>query len=137
MSRRKTVLAFLAVHVVAIVLDPWADVGVTGAFLPGLSEYRSPAVALGTMALYALLITGLSARYTRLLPAGFWLRLHRFSLVVFVLAWLHGVLAGTDSVAMAGLYGATGLFVLAAGAYRYWVSRQARPTFATTLQEAT
>jgi hypothetical protein len=131
------VLAFLAVHVVAIVLDPWADVGVTGAFLPGLSEYRSPAVALGTMALYALLITGLSARYTRLLPAGFWLRLHRFSLVVFVLAWLHGVLAGTDSVAMAGLYGATGLFVLAAGAYRYWVSRQARPTFATTLQEAT
>ena len=89
------------------------------------------------MALYAMLITGLTARYTRLLPAGFWLRLHRLSLVIFALAWLHGVLAGTDSVAMASLYGATGTFVVAAGAYRYWVSRQARPTFSTILQEAT
>jgi predicted ferric reductase len=130
------VLAFLAAHIVAIVLDGYADVGLVGAFLPGLSHYRSPAVALGTMALYAMLATGLTARYTKLLPAGVWLKLHRLSLVVFALAWLHGVLAGTDSVAMASLYGASGMFVLAAGAYRYWVSRQARPTFATALKEA-
>ena len=130
------VLAFLAVHIVTVVLDGYAKVGLLGAFVPGASEYRTPAVALGTIALYALLITGLTARYTKLLPAGTWLRIHRLSLAVFVLAWLHGVLAGTDSVALSGLYGATGVFVLFAGAYRYWVSRQARPTFSATLQEA-
>jgi hypothetical protein len=130
------VLAFLGAHVVAIVVDEYAAVGLLGALVPGLSHYRSVAVGLGTMALYALLLTGLTARHAKLLPAGFWLRLHRLSLGIFILAWLHGVLAGTDSVAMASIYGATGMAVLAAGAYRYWVSRQGRPTFATSPEVA-
>ena len=72
------VIAFLAAHVVSIVLDPWAGVGLGGAFVPGISSYRSVPVALGTLAMYGLLITGLTARYTKLLPPGLWLRLHRF-----------------------------------------------------------
>jgi hypothetical protein len=130
------VLGFLVAHVVAIAVDDDAHVGVLGALVPGLSEYRSPAVALGTFALYALLLTGVTARYTRLLPAGFWLRLHRLSLAVFAFAWFHGVLAGTDTEAAAGLYGLSGLFVLLAAAYRYWVSRQARPSFSTAMEAA-
>jgi hypothetical protein len=130
------VLGFLAAHILAIVLDDDAHVGVLGALVPGLSEYRSPAVALGTMALYALLLTGLTARYTRLLPAGFWLRVHRLSLAVFALAWFHGVLAGTDTGAAVWLYGLSGLLVLLAAGYRYWVSRQARPTFSTAPEAA-
>ncbi len=128
------VLAFLGVHIVSLILDPYAGVGISGTFVPGLSSYRSSPVALGTLALYALILTGLSARYTKLLPAGFWLKLHRFSLVVFILAWLHGILAGTDAEALRPVYLATGLLVLFAGAYRYWVSRRARPTFATSLE---
>src|SRR6476659_2613509 len=31
------VMAFLAVHVVSLVLDPYAGVGIAGAFVPGLS----------------------------------------------------------------------------------------------------
>ena len=127
------VLAFLGAHIVTTVLDEWADVGLLGALIPGASAYRTPAMALGTLALWALLFTGLTARYTKLLPAGLWLRIHRISHVIFPIAWLHGVLAGTDSVAMVGLYGASGLFVVAAVSYRYWVARQARPTFSTTL----
>ncbi len=127
------VLAFLGAHIITTVLDEWADVGLLGALIPGASPYRTPAVALGTLALWALLFTGLTARYTKLLPAGLWLRIHRISHVIFPIAWLHGVLAGTDSVAMVGLYGASGLFVVAAVSYRYWVARQARPTFSTTL----
>src|SRR6188472_3308376 len=64
------VLAFLLVHVVSIVLDPYAKVTVLGALIPGLSEYRSVPVAIGTMTLYAFLVTALTARYTKLLPAG-------------------------------------------------------------------
>ena len=91
-------------HIVSLVVDPHAGVGVGGALVPGLSEYRSSAVALGTLATYALLVTALTARYTRLLPAGVWLKLHRLSLVVLVLAWMHGILAGTDSGALQPLY---------------------------------
>jgi methionine sulfoxide reductase heme-binding subunit len=129
------VLAFLAAHIVSLVVDPYAGVGLGGAFIPGLSSYRSSAVALGTLALYALLVTGLTARYTRRLPAGAWLRIHRFSFVVFALAWMHGLLAGTDSGALVPLYVTTGLGVLGALAYRYWVSRRARavPSFSEVI----
>jgi predicted ferric reductase len=121
------VLAFLAVHVVSLVLDPWAGVGIGGALIPGLSSYRSAPVALGTLALYAIVVTGLTARYTRLLPTGAWLTLHRIAIVVFGLAWLHGMLAGTDTRALYPMYLVTGLAVLAAATYRYWVTRRARP----------
>ena len=129
------VMAFLVLHVITIVADPYAGVGIGGAIVPGLSEYRSVPVALGTLALYALLVTGLTARYTKLLPKGLWLKLHRLSLVVLALSWFHGVLAGTDSVALAGVYGASFSLVLAAAAYRYWVARSGRPTFSTSLPE--
>jgi predicted ferric reductase len=127
------VVAFLLAHIVSIVLDPYAGVGIAGSLIPGLSSFRSVPVALGTLGLYALLVTGLTARYTKLLPAGTWLKIHRLSIVVWGLAWAHGILAGTDSGALGPLYVVTGLAVLAAAAYRYWVGKQARPTFATSL----
>lgn len=117
------VMAFLAVHVAAIVLDPYAGVGLAGAIFPGLSEYRSVPVALGVVSVYALALTVITARYTALLPSGAWLRLHRLSAVVLALAWGHGVLAGTDSDALRPLYWGIALVVFAAAAYRYWVVR--------------
>lgn len=120
------VLAFVAAHVVAIIADPFAGVGFGGALVPGLSSFRSPAVALGTLALYALLVTGVTARWTRLLPAGAWLSIHRLAIVVFALGWAHGLLAGTDSVALVALYVVLASAVGGAAAYRYWVTRVAR-----------
>ena len=131
------VLAFLGAHIVSLILDPYAGVGLGGAFIPGLSSYRTSPVALGTLALYALLVTGLTARYTKLLPAGFWLKLHRFAIVALVLAWMHGMLAGSDAAALQPMYVATGTLVLLATAYRYWVSKRRRPTFATSLPRDT
>jgi predicted ferric reductase len=129
------VLAFLVVHILSIVLDPFARVTVVGALIPGLSEYRSVPVAIGTMALYAFLVTAITARYTKLLPTGMWLKIHRLSLLVWVFAWLHAVLAGTDSGELAALYVGTGLAIVGSGAYRYWASRQRRPTFITSRPE--
>jgi predicted ferric reductase len=130
------VMAFLVAHVLSIVADQKAGVSVVAAFVPGLSEYRSSPVALGTLALYAFLATALTARYTKLLPAGAWLSLHRLALLIFALTWLHGILAGTDSGALQPVYLATGGLVMIAAAYRYWASRRARPTFSTSREEA-
>jgi sulfoxide reductase heme-binding subunit YedZ len=129
------VVAFVVAHIVSIVVDPFAGVGILGSFVPGLSSYRSAPVALGTLGLYALLVSGLTARWTRLLPRGMWLTLHRVALVAWILSWMHGLTSGTDSAALLPMYVATGGLVLAGSAYRYWVSKKARPTFATSLPE--
>ncbi len=126
-------IAFTTVHIVTILLDPWAGVGIVGAFIPGLSSFRSVPIALGTLALYGLLLTGLTARYTQLLPRGVWLKIHRLSIVVWGLSWSHGILSGTDTGGIAPLYVVTGLLILASAAYRYWVGKLGRPTFASSL----
>jgi uncharacterized membrane protein len=131
------IAGFLAAHVISIVLDPFAGVGVAGALIPGVSAYRTVPVALGTFALYSFLVMAITARWTKLLPRGVWLVLHRLSIGVLALAWSHGVLAGTDSGALDPLYIGTGLVILVAAAYRYWAVRQGRPTFSTSLPEVT
>jgi hypothetical protein len=120
------VAAFALVHVVAIVLDPYAGVGITGAIVPGLSSYRSAPVALGSLSLYAALATALTARWTRLLPTGLWLRLHRLAALAWLFAWLHGMLAGTDTAVLLPMYLVTGLAVVVFASWRYWNPRRSR-----------
>ena len=48
-----------------------------------------------------------------------WLKIHRLALVVWVMAWLHGVLAGTDSGPLALLYVAA--LVRLPPDFDYWV----------------
>ena len=126
------VLAFMVVHAVSLALDPYAKVGIAGALVPGLSEYRPVPVAIGVISLYAALVTGLTARFTKLLPTGWWLKFHRFALVVLALAWTHGVLAGTDTEAYLPIYWGIAAAVAAAGAHRFWIVRtrsaRAEPT---------
>ncbi len=115
--------AFLALHIVLLALDEYAGVGVAGALVPGLSVYRPIPVALGSVALYALIFTAATAKWTRLLPAGWWLKVHRVAIVTFLLAWTHAVLAGTDGAALTPMYLATGLPILAGTAHRWWTAR--------------
>lgn len=119
-------LSFSALHIMSIILDNYANVGLTGAFVPFRSGYRPLAVALGTIGLYAGLFTGLSAR----LRIGFgkrgWLSIHRFSMISLVLIWIHAVFAGTDSSALAFMYLVTALALIALGYSRYTARRKNR-----------
>lgn len=112
--------AFLALHIVLLAIDPYAGVDWIGALVPGFSQYRTVPVAIGTAALYAMIITAVTARWTRLLPAGWWLKVHRLSALIFLGAWVHGVLAGTDTMQLLPLYLITGGVVLLGVAHRWW-----------------
>jgi sulfoxide reductase heme-binding subunit YedZ len=116
--------SFLAAHIAALVFDPYAGVGIGGAFWPGLSAYRSVPVAIGVLAMYAMLFTALTARYGSKLPPGLWLKLHRGAALVWAAALLHGVTAGTDSPELVAFYGAA--FGLVGGAFlvRHWSPRK-------------
>jgi len=71
-------------------------------------------------------VTAVTAKWTHLLPSGWWLKIHRFAVVAFLLTWVHAVLAGTDGGALLLLYVATGVPILAGVGHRWWTAR-ARP----------
>ena len=129
------VMTFLAAHILSLVADPKSGVGLLGAVIPGMSQYRSVPVALGTIGLYAFVITALTARQTRLLPPGAWLSLHRLAIGIFAISWVHGMLAGTDSTFLRPLYVLAAVAVIEAAAYRYWAARRARTTFSTSMRD--
>jgi sulfoxide reductase heme-binding subunit YedZ len=116
-------IGFLILHVALLAVDRYAKVGWLGVFVPGMSAYRPPAIAVGSVAMYTLLFTALTAKFTRLLPSGWWLKAHRFAAVAFLLAWCHAVLAGTDGGPLGPLYIATGLVILAGVVHRWWTAR--------------
>jgi sulfoxide reductase heme-binding subunit YedZ len=116
-------MALLVVHVVAIVLDTYAGVGVLGALVPLASGYRPFAVALGVLSAYAMLITvalGLARSKFAASPrrARSWRALHIASSGLWVMAVIHSLLAGTDTGAGGWarliVYGCIALLVTAA-----------------------
>ena len=112
-------------HASSIVLDPYAGVGVTGAFIGTLRVPQRTSRARHARPLRLPRRNAHRPLYT-VAPRGMWLVLHRLALVVFALGWAHGVLAGSDSGALEPLYISTGLVVLLAAVYRYWIIRQRR-----------
>lgn len=123
--RYLTILLFALVvaHVGAIVLDAYAKVGIVGALVPGLSVYRALPVAFGTIGLYGLVILTMTAALPKLLPNAGWLKVHRVAIFAFVVLWLHGVLAGSDTRGMMDLYVACGIVILLSYTGRWWVER--------------
>jgi DMSO/TMAO reductase YedYZ heme-binding membrane subunit len=94
-------LLLIALHVTAILMDSLAHVGLSGAFVPLTSAYRHTAVALGTVALYLLLlVAALGAARGRMAGTRTgvvtWRAIHCLSYLAWVAAVSHGLLAGTD-----------------------------------------
>lgn len=107
-----TVVLVLA-HASVLASDRYAGVGWAGALVPGLSHYRTGAVAVGTVALVLLLLVAGTARLAGRRGTRHWLAYHRLAGAAFGLVWLHGVLAGTDTAALRPLYVATATGLLA------------------------
>ncbi|MCY0877187.1 MAG: hypothetical protein OWT28_13090 [Firmicutes bacterium] len=112
-------IGFIAVHVVSITLDAFAHVGIEAIFVPMMSGYRPVFVSLGTLALYAIVLLAVTARFPRLLPSGRWLTVHRVALITFVLTLLHGVLTGSDTPSLRWLYEISAFLVALMSLIRY------------------
>lgn len=102
----------LAIHIVSLLVDKYAGVGVVGAFVPGMSSFRPLGVGLGTVALYLGLLIGGSAALSGVFVGARWLSIHRLALVMFGSAWLHGLTSGTDAVTLRPLYAVLAATVL-------------------------
>jgi methionine sulfoxide reductase heme-binding subunit len=90
-------LGAVALHGLALTLDSTVRIRVPALVVPGLSQYRPLAVALGVVAaeLAALIVMSFPLRKT--IGARVWRRLHWATYGVFVAATVHGLAAGTDT----------------------------------------
>ena len=120
-------VAFVAVHVITTVLDPFARIGFISAVIPFSSNYRPLWLSLGTIAfdlLLALIITSLIR--TRL-PYRAWRAVHWLAHACWPIALWHGLGTGTDSRLpwLLALDAACVLVVGAAIIWRLQLSRRA------------
>ena len=97
-----TALAFLAIHLVLLLVDPSVHFTVLQELVPGLAPWRTLAVALGTIAFWLLIPVSLLGRIRkRLGKAGntVFKRAHLIAYAAWPFATAHYVLAGTDALA--------------------------------------
>jgi hypothetical protein len=118
-------LAFLAVHVVVLATDRYAGVGWWGAVVPMGAQYRPVGVTLGLIGAWLGLLAGVTAGLAGRLPRRVWWPVHKVAALTFVLVFVHGLLAGSDTPALLGMYVGSGLLVLGSALSRYVARRPA------------
>jgi len=90
-------VAFLTIHVIAVLVDPDASVQPTALLLPFSSHWSPLWVGLGTLALYLVAALVVTSALRRRLPHRLWRGVHWAAYAAWPLALLHGLGAGSDS----------------------------------------
>jgi sulfoxide reductase heme-binding subunit YedZ len=96
---RYTAVLFLPLglaHLIALLFDPYAKVGLLDVVVPFAMSYGTFAIGLGTISVELLLVVLVAAWSRSRLSRGRWLAFHRLSYLAFATAFLHGILSGTD-----------------------------------------
>jgi sulfoxide reductase heme-binding subunit YedZ len=92
-----TGVGLIVVHIVSLLLDPWAQLRVVDLVAPFLAEYRPFWLGFGTLALDVLaLVTVVSLLRDRVGPRVF-RAVHWLTYALWPMALLHGLGAGTDA----------------------------------------
>lgn len=97
-----TALAFLFAHLALLLIDPVVQFTVPQILVPGMAPWETLAVALGTLAMWAMLPVMVMGRLrSRLGKAGaaWFKRAHLVAYAAWPLATAHYVMAGTDALA--------------------------------------
>jgi predicted ferric reductase len=83
-------------HLVSLLLDKTARIGLLDLVIPFHSSYASLAIGLGALSVDVLLLVTVTAFLKRRMNKELWLWMHRLAYVAFALIFLHAVLSGTD-----------------------------------------
>ena len=85
-----------ALHLVSLLLDTTARIGVLDLVVPFHSSYGTLAIGVGALSLDILVVVTVAAYLKRRMSKELWLWIHRLTYVAFGLVFLHAVLSGTD-----------------------------------------
>lgn len=90
-------LVAIVVHGATLLADPWLHPGPVGVVVPFAMGYRPLFSGLGIVAAYLAALLGLSFYARRRIGVRRWRRLHRATVLVYLLGVVHAVGAGTDA----------------------------------------
>jgi methionine sulfoxide reductase heme-binding subunit len=89
-------IPFGVFHVVALLFDTTARIGLADVVVPFRAAYGTLAIGIGTLSLDIVVVVTVAALFKGRMNAAAWRWLHRLSYVAFALIFLHAVLGGTD-----------------------------------------
>ena len=90
-------LGAIAVHGASLLGDKWLHAGIKGLIVPFTLGYRPLFTGLGMVGAYLAALLGLSFYLRRTIGARLWRKLHRATVLVWVLGVVHTIGAGTDA----------------------------------------
>lgn len=107
-------LAAICVHGLSLLGDRWLRPGLAGIAIPFAMSYRPLFTGLGILAGYLAALLGLSFYVRRRIGAKLWRKMHRATVLVWVLGVVHTLGAGSDASApwLRGIVVLTGLPIL-------------------------
>jgi hypothetical protein len=107
-------LALLAIHLGGLLVDRFMPFAPLDLLIPMRATYRTGAVAVGIVAMYAMVVILVSSWVRKHISTKLWRALHLLAVPAFTMALAHGLFAGTDSSRpwMFAIYLVTGLSTL-------------------------
>jgi sulfoxide reductase heme-binding subunit YedZ len=88
---------FLVLHVGFLLVDSYVPFSLTNLLVPGTAPYRPISVAAGVIAAELLVALAVANHYRTSLSYRFWRRTHYLNFAVWLLAFVHGIVSGTDT----------------------------------------
>jgi methionine sulfoxide reductase heme-binding subunit len=113
-------LAFTGMHAIALLFDNFYTYTLADLTIPFIGPYQPGWVGLGIISLYVMLLTTISFYFRKQIGQKRWRQLHYLTFGAYVLATVHGAMAGTDSgnPGMQAIYWGSGLLVFFLTNYR-------------------
>jgi methionine sulfoxide reductase heme-binding subunit len=87
---------FVVLHVLTAILDTYVPIGLLASVVPFTSGYRPLPVALGTVAFDLLVAVAVTSAVRQFLSARVWRGVHWLAYACWPVAFVHGLLIGTD-----------------------------------------
>jgi len=112
-------VAFVGVHVVTAILDPFTSLGLAAAVVPLASSYRPIQVALGVISMELIAAVIVTSLLRERIGQRVWRAIHWAAYAAWPLAVAHTILAGSDGTA-AWMLAVTGACVLAVAGCLLW-----------------
>jgi sulfoxide reductase heme-binding subunit YedZ len=89
-------LVAIAIHGVTLLGDPFLNPGVKGIAVPFALDYKALWVGMGIIGGYVAALTGLTFYARKRIGVARWRKLHRLTIVAYVLSIAHTLGGGTD-----------------------------------------
>jgi sulfoxide reductase heme-binding subunit YedZ len=89
-------LPLVFAHIIALLFDKTARIGLLNIFVPFTTDYGALAIGLGTVAFDIVMVVTVTSWLRSRMNNTLWMWIHRTSYIAFVAIFFHAALSGTD-----------------------------------------